>query len=220
MLRRLGAKEGSLKSAALGFRAHSGWTALVALTLIDGAPMILSRRRVHLVETFTYTFRQPYHTAKEMSPDEGRAFVWRVRAEAKRLAHRAIRESQKTLQAQGYEITHSSLLLASGRPLPGLPQILASHALIHTADGELFRGALLQACARCELAQTTMKERELLTRASEILRSKPKVLVRRIADLGRALGPPWTQDEKFASLAAWIALASPALNSPKSAFAC
>jgi hypothetical protein len=209
-----------LKSAALGFRAHSGWTALVALTLIDGTPVILSRRRVHLVETFTYTFRQPYHTAKEMPPDDGRAFVSRVESEARRLARGAIRETQKTLLAQGYEITHSGLLLASGRPLPPLPQILASHALIHTADGELFRRALLHACGRCELAQATMKERELLTRASEVLRIKPNVLTRRIADLGRGLGPPWTQDEKLASLAAWMALASPAFDSPKSALAC
>lgn len=198
-----------MKAAALGFRAHSGWTSLVAITLNDGAPMVLSRRRVHLVETFTYTFRQPYHTAEKMPPDGGRAFISRVESEAKRLAHRAIRESQKFLLAQDYEITQCGLLLASGRPLPALPKILASHALIHTADGELFRRALLHASARCDLSQATMKERELLAHASEILRFKPNDLARRIADLGRGLGPPWTQDEKFASLIAWLALAAP-----------
>jgi hypothetical protein len=197
-----------VKSAAIGFRAHSGWASLVALTLIDGAPMILSRRKVHLVETFTYTFRQPYHTGEKMPLDEAKAFISHVSAEAKRLALRAIRDLQKTLELQGYPLTHSGLTLASGRPLPALPKILASHALIHTADGELFRHAILHASDRCGLANTTAKERDLLTDASQILRLRPAVLTRRIADLGKSLGPPWTQDEKFASMVAWLALAS------------
>ena len=200
-----------MQSAAIGFRAHSGWASLVALTLIDGVPMILSRRRVHLVETFTYTFRQPYHTGEKMPLDEAKAFISRASAEAKRLALRAIKELQKTLEPQGYPLAHCGLLLASGRPLPALPKILASHALIHTADGELFRGAILHASARCGLANTTVKERDLLALASEALRVKPAVLTRRIADLGKPLGPPWTQDEKFASMIAWLALASPSL---------
>ena len=64
-----------MKVAAVGFRAHSGWTALVALTLTKGAPTIVSRQRVHLVETFTYEFRQPYHTGEKLPLDEARAFV-------------------------------------------------------------------------------------------------------------------------------------------------
>jgi hypothetical protein len=198
-----------VNSAALGFRAHSGWASLVALTLIDGAPMILTRRRVHLVETFTYTFRQPYHTGEKMPLDEAKAFILRVNAEAKRLALRAIKDLQRTLEPQGYPLTRCGLLLASGRPLPPLPKILVSHALIHTADGELFRGAILHASSRCGLANTTLKERDLVAHASETLHIKPAVLTRRIADLGRPLGPPWTQDEKFASLIAWLVLASP-----------
>jgi hypothetical protein len=197
-----------VKTAALGFRAHSGWTALVALSVSKGVTAVLARQRVHLVETFTYKFRQPYHTAKRMAPDEGRAFVARVQSEARRLAYRAIRELQDNLQAQGYRLTRTGLALASGRPLPRLPEILASHALIHTADGELFRGAILHASARCGLGSATVREKELLSEASRVLRLKPDELTQRIADLGRELGPPWSQDEKLASLVAWMALAS------------
>jgi hypothetical protein len=197
-----------VKTAALGLRAHSGWTALVALSVSKGAPCVLARQRVHLVKTFTYKFRQPYHTAKRMPPDEGRAFVARVQSEARRLAYHAIRELQSSLKAQDYKLTRCGLVLASGRPLPRLPQILASHALIHTADGELFRGALLHAGARCGFASAAVRERELLSEASRVLRLKPDDLTRRIADLGREIGPPWSQDEKLASLAAWLASAS------------
>jgi hypothetical protein len=198
-----------LKSAALGFRAHSGWTALIALSVIKGEPNILARQRVHLVDTFTYKFRQPYHTAEKMPLDEARASISRAERQAKRLAYRAIRELQKNLRTQGYQLTRCGVVTASGRPLPSLPQILASHAIIHTADGELFRRALLHASARCDLVNATVKERELPAEASRILRLKPDVLTRRIAELGRPLGAPWTQDEKFASLVAWLALASP-----------
>ena len=197
-----------MKIAALGFRAHSGWTALVAASVSKGIPFVLARQRLHLVETFTYEFRQPYHTGEKMLVDEAQTFISRVEAAAISLAYRAIRELQKSLQARGYRLTRCGLVLASGRPLPSLPQILASHALIHTADGELFRRALLHAIARCGLVSTTTKERELLSEASRTLRVKPSDLPRRIAELGRPLGPPWTRDEKLASLVAWLALAS------------
>jgi hypothetical protein len=204
-----------VKSAALGFRAHSGWTALVALSVTKGTPTILARQRLHLVETFIYKLRQPYHTGERMPLDEARAFISQVENQARSLAYRAIRELQKSLHAQGYRLTRCGLVLASGRPLPSLPQILASHALIHTADGELFRGALLHASARCGLAAKTAKERDLLSQASQTLRLKPQALTRRIADLGRPLGAPWSQDEKLAALIAWLALASkPSLKRP------
>jgi hypothetical protein len=197
-----------MKSAAIGFRAHSGWTALVAISLTKGMPCVLARQRLHLVETFTYEFRQPFHTGERMPLDEARAFISRIEAQAKSLAYSAICELQKSLEGQGYRLTRCGLVLASGRALPSLPQILASHALIHTADGELFRGSLLHASARCGLVTRSTKERELLSEASRTLRLKPNDLVRRIAELGRPLGAPWSRDEKLASLVAWLALAS------------
>jgi hypothetical protein len=194
--------------AALGFRAHSGWTALVAVSLEKGAPVILARERVHLVETFTYEFRQPYHTGGKMLLGQARDFIERVRNEARRLAHRAIHGLQSDLQKQGIVLKGYGLLLASGKPLPNLEKILASHALIHTADGELFREALLHASARCGLKDFTIKERELVEHAGEAFRLKPDALLRRVTELGRPLGSPWSQDEKFATLIAWLALAS------------
>jgi len=195
-----------MKQAAAGLRVHSGWAALVAVCLEKGAPVILARRRVHLVETFTYEFRQPYHTAKKMPLDKARDFVSRMQSEARRLAHRAILGMQSDLQTQGFALKSCGLLLASGRPLPNLEKILASHALIHTADGELFREAIVHASARSGLAMCTVKERELLDRSGQAFRMKSAALLQRVTKLGRPLGAPWSQDEKFATLAAWLAL--------------
>jgi hypothetical protein len=206
---------GHLKQAAIGFRVHSGWAAVVALSLEKGAPVVHARQRVHLVETFTYEFRQPYHTAEKMLEGQAREFIARMQAEARRLAYRAVREIESRTQEQGVKLTRCGLLLASGRPLPVLEKILASHALIHTADGELFRKALLDASTRFGLREFTIKEKELLDRAGQVLRAKPNELKRRVTDLGRSLGAPWSQDEKFATLAAWLALAARSKNTLK-----
>jgi hypothetical protein len=195
-----------VKQAALGSRTHSGWTALVAVCVEKGAPRVLARERVQLVETFTYRFRQPYHTAKKLPLDEAREFVARLEAEAGQLAYRAIRGLQSNLEKQSIRLVRCGLLLASGRALPSFESILASHALIHTADGELFREALSYAAKRCGLEMAGIKERELLECARQTLRVQPGVLLRRLTELGKRFGSPWSQDEKFATLGAWLAL--------------
>lgn len=194
-----------MKQAAVGFRVHSGWSAVVAVCLEKGAPVVLCRQRLQLVETFTYRFRQPYHTGEKMALAEAREFIAGVREQGRELAYRAIRKLQAELEERGYQLSRGALLLASGRPLPELEKILASHALIHTADGELFRECLMHASARCGLAVVSMRERELLEQASKALRVPRPSFLRRVTELGRPLGAPWTQDEKFATLAAWLA---------------
>jgi hypothetical protein len=187
---------------------HSGWSAVVAVSLDKSAPVVLERKRVHLVNTFTYTFRQPYHTAEKMPLAEAQTFIAQVEKEAKQLAHRMIQGMQSEFEKLEIKLTRGSLLLASGRPLPSLENILASHALIHTADGELFREALSWAAKRCGVEIMGLKERELLERARQALHIQPAVLLRRVTELGKPFGSPWSQDEKFATLAAWLGLSS------------
>lgn len=197
-----------MKQAAVGFRVHSGWAAVVVVWLEKGTPVVLDRKRAHLVKTFSYTFRQPYHTAEKMPLAEAREFVAQVQSEARQLAYRAVHEMQSSLENVEIKLTRGSLLLASGRPLPELEKILASHALIHTADGELFREAIVHGCKRCGLKMESIKERELLESAGRALHLKPAELMRRVTELGKPFGSPWSQDEKFATLAAWLALTS------------
>jgi len=80
--------------------------------------------------------------------------------------------------------------------------------LIHTADGELFREALIHASGRCGVDIFASKERELLATASQALRVPREELIDRLTAVGASLGPPWTQDEKFAALAGWLSLLS------------
>ncbi|HTZ49110.1 MAG TPA: hypothetical protein VMH20_16070 [Verrucomicrobiae bacterium] len=196
-----------MKNAAVGFRVHSGWSAMVAVCLEKGAPQVLHRERIHLVEEFTYRLRQPYHTAEKLPLVEAREFIRNAEAVAKTMAGRSIRKLQTQLKQSDYGLNRAAVLLASGKPLPELEKILASHAMIHTADGELFREALTRASVRCGLQVVSVKEKEVMGEAAQTLGLLEAAVSKRVAEIGKELGAPWSQDEKLAALAAWLALA-------------
>ena len=194
--------------AAVGFSVHSGWAAAVGLTLVKNQPQVLVRARPELVESFTYRFRQPYHTAEKMPLEQGRAFVASVERLAKRLARAAIQAMQSELRKKGFDLISIAVIRASAKPLPTLDRILASHALIHTADGELFRNALTHAGEHCNLAGFTIKQRELIETGCKTFDLTTETLTNRLTAIGKPMGSPWSQDEKSAALAAWLALAT------------
>lgn len=178
-------------AVALGFRVHSGWAALVALAGPGDSPRVIVRTRIVLTDPAIRGAKQPYHTAEPMPLDAAATFLGRCRAATNALALKAMEDCLRGLHA--YEVAGSCVLSASGRPLPDLPAILASHALIHTAEGEFYRAALREACRKVGLRETGMRERELI----------PEIGPSGVGELGKTLGPPWRQDEKLAALAAW-----------------
>jgi len=115
------------------------------------------------------------------------------------------------LGEKGHRVVGVGVLFAAGRPLPELAAILRSHPLLHTAEGEFFREALVSAGEQCSLPVTRIREREIQDRATAALGRDQTELERHIQELGRSLGPPWRQDEKLATLAAWITLAEAAI---------
>jgi hypothetical protein len=193
-----------MQRAALGFRVHSGWAALV--TVAGSPPVVIDRRRVEIADPAIAGSVQPFHAAEELAPAQAERLIQRCRESTQGLARGALRAAVDRLRQAGHEVVGCGVLLGSGRPLPSLPQILASHALIHTAEGEFFRDAVVDAGCHCGLAITGVKERDLLVRASADLHASVEELQRRLAELGRAIGPPWQQDQKQAALVAWLAL--------------
>ena len=190
---------------ALGLRAHSGWAALVALAGPAANPVVVERRRLALCDdSFP---RQPYHAAAELPPARAEALVTRSLETAARLAREALGVALRGRRGDGQEVVGAGLLLGSARPLPKeLAAVLAAHPLIHTAEGEMYRDALRAACERAGIAVLGLRERELEENAARRLELSPSALRARLTELGRPLGPPWTQDQKLASLAAWLAL--------------
>jgi len=193
---------------ALGLRAHSGWAALVALVGPPAAPTVVDRRRIEMADASIEGSKQPYHEAEDKKPKEAERIVARCIDSSRALAREALSAVVRELRGRDHEVAGCGLLLASGRALPeDVHAILASHALIHAAEGEMYRDALRRASEQLSLRVTGVRERDVLARTAEVTGRPAAELQRRVAEMGRSLGPPWRQDEKLATLAAWVALA-------------
>jgi hypothetical protein len=196
-----------MKRAALGLKMHSGWGILVAVAGDATSVELLDRRRIVATDPRVRGANQPYHYAASLGPSESERYLTSCAAGSERLAAAAIGEVVRELGLRNHRIVGSAVLLASGRPLPSLTNILASHALIHTADGEFFRRAVRKACQGLKIPVTAVRERELSERAQTVFGNQASRVERSISRLGTSVGPPWTKDHKTAALAAAMVLA-------------
>jgi hypothetical protein len=176
--------------AALGVRAHSGWAAYVVLKGDAKAPEIVARGRMILCDGH----KQPFHEAEPMAFARAEAFIAVCRTTTAKLADAAL---------EGIDVSACCVLTASGRALPGLKGILASHALIHSAEGEFYRDAVADACRRRGIAVTRIRERDIPAEAEHLPGWREG-----LAEFGKQVGAPWTQDEKLSALGAWLVLAA------------
>jgi len=183
------------KRLALGFRSHSGWAAAI---LLSEDLEVVARERVVLCDPKIEGSKQPFHHAEPMPFAKAEAFIARCTASSDALARGALAKFDG-------RIVGACILTASGRPLPDLRGILASHAAIHAAEGEFYRDALARACEAAKLKVNRLKERDAMVWAAS--RLGESVVKSRLAALGQALGPPWSADEKLATVGAWLTLA-------------
>jgi len=196
-----------MKPCAIGIRVHSGWGALVAASGGADDAEVIDRRRVDIIDRKAPGAAQPYHYAKNLSPSAAEKYIAGSALVSAKLALAALQEVSLRLNDHGYRVGRAVVLLSSGRPLPELEKILASHPMIHTAEGEFFRQAFREACSSLKIPVMGVRERDLDERAKTMFSKNAPSLKKRIAALGKTLGPPWTTDQKAATLAAVIALA-------------
>ena len=190
---------------AFGLKAHSGWAALVVLGQRDGSIEVVDRRRLELVDEAWA--KQPYHAAENLDPREARRIVKRGIDSARRHAVRATRETVTRIEREGHGVDGSAVLM--GQPMPewSVDEILAVHFRMHKAEGLLFRDALARAAKECMLRLVEIEEKQLSDHAARALGASASTLTKRLAMLGKSVGPPWGKDQKDAALAAMIALA-------------
>jgi len=190
------------RRAALGVRTHSGWAAYVVLDGAPSEPSILFRGLMQLCDAKIEGSKQPFHHAEPMSFEAAETFLGRCRTSSRSLAGSAIGE---IVRVHG-GLKACCILTASGRPLPPLRAILASHALIHAAEGEFYREAVRDAADERGIPTEFLKERDMPALADRLPgdeASRREVL----NAFGKKMGSPWRQDEKLAAMAAWFGLA-------------
>lgn len=195
--------------AAVGFRPHSGWSTAVTVILSGSRPVVVDRRRVDLSTPDVPV--QPYHAAQALSLDDAAALVARTQAVADGGALRGLDVIAAAHPC--VSIVAAGIPESAARAPDDLARVLSSHALLHTAEGELFRESIASAAHfRC-LHVHRLPAREVLAHVASVLGRSEDDLTRTVQELGKLLGPPWTKDEKEATLAAWVALVSYRLTS-------
>jgi len=196
-----------MKRAALGFRAHSGWAAVVAIAGSQRTPEVIYRGRVDLVDREIKGSGQPYHIARKLDLSRAEKFIREAINATQKMARSGLTKIIGELSANGHTAVACGIVLASGRPLPPLEATLRSHAMVHTAEGEMFRAAIAYAGEKCGLRVSGVRERDALEHSSVALHIPASKLKHRLNEMGKSVGSPWTSDEKNATLVAWLALA-------------
>jgi hypothetical protein len=196
-----------MKRATIGFRVHSGWAAVVAISDPDGSPAVLDRQRLVIVEEGAPGAKQPYHFAQRLELDKAEKYIANCARVSEGLALAAVGAIIRGLQDREYRIVGAAILLAAGRSLPSLSKILGSHPLIHTAEGEFFRKVFWKACEHLGISVTGFRERDMEQCAKAVFGGAATRMRETIAGLGESLGPPWTNDQKMAAFAASMVLA-------------
>jgi hypothetical protein len=192
--------------AALGFSVHTGWAAAVLLAGPLEEPRVLARVRVLLADEEHFDeSRFVYHASQEKTLVEAERAVRATTKMARRHAEKAVADLIATAHEQRHRVIGGGVALAP-RKLPGLADILRTHALIHAAEGELFGRALVEAGEAAGLQTMTVPPREIAARAAAALKVKEAALADRITALGKRAGRPWAQDQRMAAMLGLIVL--------------
>ena len=192
--------------AALGFRLHTGWAALVAIAGGLEKTEILMRQRVELLPADGSIPRFVYHEAAEMEAASATALVKRATGSAEKTAGAALRKAVEELRRMNVAVKAACIPTGSTAVPAKLAQILKSHPLIHAAEGALFQRVVAGACEGCGLKITMLRERDLLTRAAEAYGTGAERFRKLLDELRKTAGPPWSVDQKTAAAAALLAL--------------
>jgi len=115
-------------------------------------------------------------------------------------------DTLQELNTREYRVAGAVVLTAAGRTLPSLSDILTSHPLIHTAEGEFYRNAVRKPCEHLKISVAAIRQRDVEKHAKSTYGSGANRVQRNIAALGKSIGPPWTSDHKAAALGALLVL--------------
>jgi hypothetical protein len=189
-------------SVVLGFRPHTYWTAAVALAGPVEAPQVLVR---HKIVFAAGAERGVYHQAAEAPAGAAEGLIEGVRAAVESNAKAGV-EALLALLSRDDIAVRLAVAPTGGKNLPALAQIVRVHTLQHAAEGEFYRDAVAGACQALGLDVRRPVERELPALVSDRLGIGRDQLEARLKTMGAALGSPWSEDQRLATLAAWTEL--------------
>lgn len=177
---------------AVGLVPHTGWAWLVRVEGSRRTPRATARARLVACDVLE---GELYHLAAEHEGDRD-PFL-------------ASRRAQAVVQARGalepqLEGVSAVIVVGKQTALPPLERVLASHPLIHGAEGELWRAIFAEASASAG-ARVCRTEAAVVRAALERTPGASSIEAF-LASAKRSLGSPWSREPQDAALAAWSAL--------------
>jgi len=189
---------------AIGFRVKTGRATAVVIQGPASAPRVLSRKSLQLWDPAIPESHQPFHAELELPAAESAHVVPKALKAVERVALSALRELVGELQAAPGSIVGIALVAGSATD----PESIRNpHMRAHAREGQLFPHALAAAAKTMRIPAVTLVESKVFTSAAAKLKKTPDAIKLAVTELGRAVGKPWSAEEKAAAAAAWITLA-------------
>jgi hypothetical protein len=186
-----------------GISDHIGWVELVTVSVRDGEPTLLDRRRANLVGPGLAS--APYHHEGLVLPlGETELIVRKTRASAAEHCRRALRKLASSLEITAIAIQES--------PYEGLPEsvaeVLESYQLTCAADGMLYRESLAAQASAIGLAVHRFgRKSDQIAAAARALGCSKSEISTILSNFGKSIGAPWRKEHKHAAAAALCVLA-------------
>jgi hypothetical protein len=177
----------TVAGVAIGVVTRTGSAVMVMLGGFADAPDYMARGEMDLVSRALPA--QPYHAAADLGLAAAEEMIGQVERGAEEAAAAGLRGAAGGLPAGAAVLGVAVVVKAVSLPA-SLADIMRSHAWMHTAEGMLYRDAVLDAARRCGWAAHAV-EMSSLPDAEQSL-----------GVIGRAAGHPWRRIEKDAARAA------------------
>ena len=176
-------------ATALGFRTHTGWAVLCAVRA-GSPPTLVTRTRVQLCPSAVPA--DVYHAAAS-----DRDHLAKAEKLVALVVAKSVKQTRAAIRAAAEDVV-AIALVNEPRDLPALGRILGSHALIHSAEGDMYREVVAEAgeAEGVPVFHFSATDRKAAPH-QDLLRT-----------FGEAVGTPWQREHKEAALAAVMALES------------
>jgi hypothetical protein len=194
------------ESAAVGLAIHTGWAHAVVVVLRENALVIVHKERIAFWDPLRHGDAHFYHRAADIAFETAESMIAADEQHARRIAAESLRSLAEGLASRDFRLVVARVADKVRKPLPSLAKILASHALIHAAEGALFRSIALTELGKLVDDAAEMDSAILPATLSGTAHLTPRSVTAQLDHAGKLSGPPWTQEHRACAQAAWLAL--------------
>ena len=185
----------------VGVSDHNGWAVLVSAAIANGAPAVVDRRRVSLIEDGVPS--QPYHhETLALGDAESEQLLHKVRRSIAACTEHALRQ----LAADLFPRYRVAAVTIRHPPLADLPPTVGEvHRSYHAtcrADGMLYHSAICQAARQRAWKVVLHPRGEEVAMAAAALHASTHHVERFVNGLKETLKAPWTAEHRDAFAAA------------------